>query len=306
MRNNARALGIGILLVGLTLVGALPTSPTHAAASQSLAPAALSLSPIPPKLPADNNTYPAVVVSVVDAGGQPTVALADINVSLTSSEENVGTITANVVIPAGETYAIANFTTTHTAGVTTITATTTGLTTASTVVTTVIAVGYPTHLVITAVPDTVPASAASTGNLILELEDDVGLPAKAITDVPISLYSSNTNVVNVTAATTVMKQGEYLKEINYTSGFVPGAAVITASATGFASGSCDDIRLGVSSARAEAAGTTQCDGRVHRERHFLRRPTGRGAHRSEREPHLGHPQHPGPNQELRPRRRKCV
>ena len=110
--------------------------------------------------------------------GRPTVALADINVSLTSSQENVGEITASVVIPAGETYAIANFTTTHTAGMTTITATTTGLTTASTAVTTVIAVGYPTHLVITAVPNTVPASAASTGNLILELEDDVGLPAK--------------------------------------------------------------------------------------------------------------------------------
>ena len=236
MRINTRAIGIGILLVGLTIVGALPTSPTHAAISQILSPTALSLSTIPPQLPADNNTYPAVVVSVVNSIGQPTVALTGINVSLTSSEEYVGKVTANVVIPAGQTYAIANFTTTHTAGVTTVTATTTGLRTASTGVTTVIAVGYPTHLVITAVPDTVPASAASTGNLILELEDDVGLPAKAIADIPISLYSSNTNVVNVTAATTVMKLGEYLLEINYTSGFIPGSAVITASASGFASG----------------------------------------------------------------------
>lgn len=194
------------------------------------------MSTIPPQLPADNNTYPAVVVTVVDSAGEPTVTLANINVSLTSSEEYVGTITSDVVIPAGETYAIANFTTTHTAGVTTITGTTTGLASTSTGVTTVIAVGYPTHLVITAVPNTVPASAASTGNLILELEDDVGLPAKAITDIPISLYSSNVNVANVTTPSTVMKQGEYLEEINYTSGFVPGSAVITASATGFASG----------------------------------------------------------------------
>ena len=211
-------------------------SSTRALISQSLAPVALSLSTIPSALPADNSTYPAVVVTVVGPNGQPTVALTNINVSLTSSEEYVGKVTANVVIPAGQTYAIASFATTHTAGVTTVTATTTGLRTASTGVTTVIAVGYPTHLVITAVPNTVPASAASTGNLILELEDGVGLPAKAIGDIPISLYSSNTNVVNVTAATTVMKQGEYLIEINYTSGFVPGSAVITASATGFASG----------------------------------------------------------------------
>ena len=59
---------------------------------------------------------------MVDSAGEPTVTLANINVSLTSSEEYVGTITSDVVIPAGETYAIANFTTTHTAGVTTITA----------------------------------------------------------------------------------------------------------------------------------------------------------------------------------------
>jgi len=244
LRYSSRAVAIGFLLVGLTVVGALPIIPTRAAVGQPLAPTALSLSTIPPQLPADNNTYPAVVVTVVDSAGAPTVALANINVSLTSSEEYVGTITSDVVIPAGETYAIANFTTTHTAGMTTITGTTTGLATASTGVTTVIAVGYPTHLVITAVPNTVPASAASTGNLILELEDDVGLPAKAITDIPISLYSSNTNVVNVSTPATVMKQGEYLQEINYTSGFVPGSAVITASATGFASGAATISVLG--------------------------------------------------------------
>jgi len=273
LRYNVRTVGIGILLLGLTIVGALPISPAHDAVSQPLAPTALSLSTVPPELPADNNTYPAVVVDVVDTAGKPTVALADVNVSITSSQENVGTITANVVIPAGETYAIANFTTTHTPGVTTITATTTGLTTASTAVTTVIAVGYPTHLVLSAVPDTVPASTASTGYLILELEDDVGLPAKAIADVPISLYSSNTNVVNVTAATTVMKQGEYLQEINYTSGFVPGSASVTASAAGFGSGTATISVIGSPPLGLKllaqpdvmvpcSANVTSCDGRL--------------------------------------------
>lgn len=233
-----------MLLLGLTLAGALPMGAAHAAASQSLKPGALAISTIPSKLPADNNTYPAVVVSVVGSNGEPTVAVADINVSLTSSQQSVGVISREVMIPAGQTYAVANFTTTHIPGSTTVTATTIGLTTASTTVTTVIAVGYPTQLVITAVPNTVPASAASTGYLILQLEDDVGLPAKAITEVPISLYSSNTNVANVTAATTVMKQGQYLEEINYTSGFVPGSAIITASAAGFASGTATISVLG--------------------------------------------------------------
>lgn len=244
MRKTPRALGIGILLLGLTLAGALPLNPVHAAASESLSPTALAMSTIPPRLPADNNTYPAVVVSLVGSNGAPTVALKEVNVSLTSSQQNVGVVTGQLVIPAGQTYAVANFTTTHTAGTTTVTATSIGMATASTSVTTVVAVGYPTQLVITAVPDTVPASAASTGYLILQLEDDVGLPAKAISDVPISLYSSNADVVNVTAATAVMKQGEYLEEINYTSGFVPGSAVITASAAGFSSGSATISVLG--------------------------------------------------------------
>ena len=236
LRYSPRTLGIGFLLLGLIVVGALPISPTRAAATQTLVPTGLSLSTIPPELPADNNTYPAVVVTVIDIAGAPTVAESDIYVSLTSSEEYVGTINSSVTIPAGQTYAIANFTTTHTAGVTQVTATATGFAAASTGVTTVVAVGYPTHLVITAVPNTVTASEASTGHLFLELEDDVGLPAKAIADIPVSLYSSNTNVVNVTSATTVMKQGGYFEEINYTSGFVPGSAIVTASATGFASG----------------------------------------------------------------------
>ena len=245
MQNKVRILGIGLLLVGLTFVGTVPVARTADAAQQvSLAPFALSLSAIPPRLPADNNTYPAVLVSVVDKNAQPTAALSPIQVLLTSSQENVGTVNGSLTIPSGQTYAVANFTTTNTAGESVVTATTTGMTTGSTTVTTVIAVGYPTHLVTIAIPSTVPARASSSGKLILELEDAVGLPAKAISDVPISLYSSNTNVVNLAAPTTVMRQGSYLLEIDYNSGFIPGSATITASASGFDSGTATVTVIG--------------------------------------------------------------
>src|SRR5205807_6392488 len=124
-RYTVRILSIGILLIGLTVVGVVP--PTRAdAPGQSLAPASISLSSIPPKLPANSITYPAVVVSVVDKNGHPTVALVDVQVSLTSSQENVGKVSDSVDIPPGATYAIANFTTTNTAGATIITATSIG------------------------------------------------------------------------------------------------------------------------------------------------------------------------------------
>jgi len=234
LRDKVRILSIGILLVGLTLVGVLP--PTKADAPLSLTPIAISLSSIPPKLPANSVTYPAVVVSVVDKNGRPTVALVDVQVSLTSSQENVGKVSDSVDIPPGATYAIANFTTTNTAGATIITATSIGLTTTSVSVTTVIAVGYPTHLLLSAVPSTVPARTSNTGKLIMELQDDVGLPAKAINDVSISLFSSNAHVANVTSPSVIMKQGDYLAEVDYASGFVPGSALITVSASTFDSG----------------------------------------------------------------------
>ncbi len=245
MRNRTGILAIGVLLIGLTFVGALPVEKAQGAPLQlSLAPTALSLSTIPPKLPADNNTYQAVLLSVVDKNGQPTAALTNIDALLISSQENVGTVTGSLTIPSGQTYAVANFTTTNTPGSTTVTATAPGLSSASTPVNTVVAVGYPTHLVAFAAPNTVPARASNTGKLILELQDDVGLPAKAISDTPITLYSSNTNVVSLTTPAAVMKQGSYLLEIDYASSFVPGSATITSSASGFGSGTATITVLG--------------------------------------------------------------
>jgi hypothetical protein len=225
------------LLAIIVLGGSLPSDARGAVATKlSGAPAAISLSTIPAQLPADNNTYPALIVSLVDANKQPTLAMTNLTVFLTSSQENVGEVNSSVEIGRGEAYAIADFVTTNNAGSTTVTATTSGLKSTSTSVTTVVAVGYPTRFVITAVPGTVPARASNTGKLLLELEDTAGLPAKAVSDTSVTIYSSNTNVANVAQASTTMKQGQYLEEIDYASGFIPGAAVITASAAGFDSG----------------------------------------------------------------------
>ena len=236
--RGSRVFGVAILVL-LTVVGAMPLTISGAAAAAtptSLAPHGISISTIPQNLPADNDTYPAVVVSIVDRNQQPTAALTDLRILLTSSQETVGKVTNAVVIAKGQTYAIANFTTTDNAGSTVLTAVTTGLTSTSITITTVVAIGYPASLLITAVPGTVPARAANTGKLFVELVDAVGLPAKAYSDTQISIYSSNKNVVNVTEAAVTMKQGEFLQEIDYASGFVPGSAVISASAAGFDSG----------------------------------------------------------------------
>jgi hypothetical protein len=207
-------------------------------------PVSLALSVAPPNLPSDGGTFPVVFVYLRDGSGLPTVSAHPINVLLTSSQESVGTIPPSVVIPAGRDYAIANFTTTKIPGETTITASTSGLRTASTIVSTVTAAGYPTRLTVSAVPSEVLARPSSTGELFVELIDDVGLPAKAIDDLQVSLFSSNTNVLNVNQPTLTIHQGDFVELINYTSGLVPGTATITASALGFESGTTSVTVLG--------------------------------------------------------------
>ena len=238
-----------------------------------MAPTALSLSMVPPRLPTGNGTYSAAVVSLLDSQGRPTVAVTGVNVSLTSAEASVGSVSQYVYIAPGEAYAVANFTTTQTAGSTTITAASTGLTTASSSLTTAVAVGNPTRLAVTAVPETLPSSSAANGTLFLELEDDTGLPAKAISPVNVALYSSNTNVATVTVTTATIQPGQYLEEVNYTTGFVPGSALISASAPGLSSAVATvsvagspplalKLEAQPSTMVACASGVTSCSGRL--------------------------------------------
>jgi hypothetical protein len=248
LRKRAGVLS-SFLLLTLLLLSGLPIAQDHPAAAAPAATntASLSVTVVPPTLPADNSSYPAVVVSLVK-GGAATVAVNSTTVYLTSSEQAIGTVTPQVTIGVGQAYAIANFTTTKTAGATTITATAPGVTSVSAQLTTMVADGYPTQLVITAVPAEVPANAvaagSSTGHLLLELVDDAGLPAKAVADTTVSLYSSNTKVVNVSDSQVTMEQGQFLQLLNYTSGFVPGAVSITASATEFETGQTTVTVLG--------------------------------------------------------------
>ncbi len=226
------AQGLTALFVVILLFS--PLGVASGAPQSSGSPISIALTILPQKLPADGNVYPAVLVSLVDSTGQPTIAFNDTTVLLTSSSDGVGRVQSSAMIAGGRAFTAANFTTTSAPGTTTITATAAGLRTASATVTTVIAVGYPTHLSIIALPDTVPARGA--GRLEIELQDDLGLPAKAISDTTVSLFSSNTKVLNVTQSTVLITSGEFVQLADYTTGLVPGSASVTASASGFASG----------------------------------------------------------------------
>ena len=208
-------------------------------------PTTLAITAVPATLPADNSTYAALVVSLLDKTGAPTIAVNDTLVHLTSSLESVGKVQPTITVGFGTNFAIANFTTTKTPGETVISASASGLKSATSRVNTLVARGYPTQLTITAVPNTVLAVRKNIGALIIELQDDAGLPAKGVSDTTINLYSSNRQVLNVMQPSTTIQAGQFLRLVNYTTGFIPGQAVVTASASGFGSGSTPVTVLGL-------------------------------------------------------------
>jgi len=228
---------LAIVSALLLLVSFMPPAEAAPSSPQVGAPYSLSLSITPPRLPADGKTYGSIVVFIQDKSGNPSLALNDTTVLLTSSVESVGSVSSRVVIRAGHCYAIANFTTTTTPGVSVITASATGLQSFSATVQTVTPSGFPTRLQVFPVPNTVLARPNSTGTLLIVIEDDTGLPARAVGDVDVTISSSNTAVIGIPQRTLTVKSGEFMELSSYTSTFITGSSFVTVSASGFVSGS---------------------------------------------------------------------
>jgi len=230
---------LAIALLFMMVLGSLPlVLPASAATSTTLPTAAkgLSLSVIPTRLPADGNTYPALIVTLTDAAGNPTLAFNTTTVYLSSSQENVATLPPSVTIQAGEGFAVANVTTTQTPGTTTVTGSASGIRASEVVVATSIPSGYATALKITPQPANVFARPGGFGSIVIQLQDNTGLPAKAAFDTNVSLSSSNNGIAQLDQKFVIIPTGHDLAVVNYTSGYAIGQAFITATATGFSAG----------------------------------------------------------------------
>ena len=250
MRLRARegatlAVSCGLLLLtgmALPLAAGAPTTTTTTTATAapqgpSGAPTGLVLSVIPPRLPADGGSYGAIVVSLQAAGGEPSLALNDTSVFLTSSLEGVGTVVDEVTIPRGAAFAVADFTTTTTAGTTTISASSPGLGAASGEVETMTPSGFATHLAVIPVPGTQAVEPGATGTVVVETLDSAGLPARVASNVEVTLSSSSTSVVSLPVSSLLLTAGSVLSSTPYDLGVSPGSTTITGSASGFSSGS---------------------------------------------------------------------
>ena len=231
MRNSTvLALTAAVLLLAVQFV---PTSVAASAVPGQATNVVLTI--IPPKLPADAGVYPAVVVSLADSSSLPTVALQNITVFLTSSQTNIAGVPDMVTISAGQEYAIANVTTTTTPGIAMITAHAEGLNSlAPAPVMTVKPSGYPSKLLVFTSPSTF-LPRADTGVVRVEVVDDAGLPSKALSDIPVSLSSSNASIASLAQTSLTIPSGSILADGSFNT-LDPGGAVISAISEGYSSG----------------------------------------------------------------------
>ena len=271
-KTTILALVAALLLTGVQF---LPVS----AASSGVpgVPVGIVLSIVPPKLPADGGTYPALVVSVEDASNLPTVTLGNVTVFLASSQTNIASVPNYVVIPAGQEYAVVNITTTATPGTAMITAQSEGLTSPPPAgVTTVKPSGYPSKLLVFTSPATF-LPRADSGTVRVEVVDDAGLPSKAITPIPVSLSSSNASVASLGQTSLVIPAGSILVDgsfstldpgsavITATSGnYQTGAAVVTVNKPGTCVGTCVPVKLALRVVAGGTPGTLPADGQIYK------------------------------------------
>jgi hypothetical protein len=188
----------------------------------------------PPSVLADNNTYESIFIQLQDSTGAPARALENTTIRLSSSLTSIGSVNPEITIPAGSTYAVANFSSTYTPGTTTITAAAPDYLTVQASITT--AGPVPSILAVYGFPPVLPANGGSYPAVVVQLQDYGGLPARApIGDVNVRLFSSNITVGTVDPNVTI-EEGSTYGVATFTTTITTGSAEITAIASGYSSG----------------------------------------------------------------------
>jgi len=192
----------------------------------------------PPVIFPDNNEHEAILIQLKNSTGQIVRANKDIEVNLASSNTEVGSVESKIIIPRGKTYGIAAFRSTYAAGSTIITASGADFFSDSAPITVVGAI--PHMISLSVVPEHLPSDGRSHKSIVIQLQDIEGKPVNAPSDVVISLSSTKTDI-GIVDGTVVLPSGRSTIISTFYSTLVPGITVITASASGYASGSIELI-----------------------------------------------------------------
>ena len=186
------------------------------------------------KVLAEKNAYNHIAIQLQDDEGNVAVASSDIIVTLSSSDQTIGTTETQITIPQSKTYALATLNTTYKAGTTTITAAATNLTAAQQTISTI---GFtPSTLAVYCVPATLPADSSSYEIIQVQLQDSQGHPAKdPVANVTVSLFSSQPEIGEVSSTLTI-PFGKTHATGEFTVTNAPGSSSVTAQASSYTTG----------------------------------------------------------------------
>ena len=227
------------VVLALFLAGALvPVAASHGQAVPARAPSALSISVMPQVLPADSKSYPALVISLVDSGGNPTFSLSDLTVYLSSSNESAASVPTTATLPAGHSYVQVEVTTTGTPGKTEITAASSGLAAKSVSISTAVPLGGARALGLFVSPSgAILGLQGPDATYVVELEGAGGNPGTSGSDTGVVITSSNSSLLAAPIKVTIpagasLAYGQIA--VNKT-----GGSVLTALASQFVTASAD-------------------------------------------------------------------
>ena len=195
-------------------------------------PAKIKFYTLPSKLPADGRHHRIIAIQLLDAQGRIVRAEFDVKITLSSSNIEVGAVNETVVIGAGETYVIAEFKATFRQGTTKIIAVAPDLQMDQATITTFSLL--PAKIVSYCALPSIPADGRRHRVLVLQLQDQRGLPAADSRGIEVTLTSSNEHVASVNRTVFIPAKASCVL-VDVRSGCIAGSAYITAQATGLSS-----------------------------------------------------------------------
>ena len=185
------------------------------------------------------NSQPAAVgekgrvfVQIVDSLGNPYLASDDVEVTLTSSNHSVCTVTQDLIIDGGTNYAVTEFTVAgDSSGESLITAQAQGYAPGNDLINIYDVPEDPERVSIFFSPDVLLPDEQVHETITVQLQDKDGRPVPASTTTTIYLSSSNTNIATVEQTVTI-NSGQYKTIADITTYLENGESIISASSPG--------------------------------------------------------------------------
>jgi hypothetical protein len=194
-------------------------------------PSAIAVYGFPSTLPADGGSYDAIMVQLQDSSGSPAKAPKQgIQVTLSSSNTNIGTVSPSVTIPEGQTYAIATFNTKLVEGPVIVTAIAQNYAVGQTTIITQNIAPSASQLKINVGPTKILADKNSYTQIAIQLQDGAGHIANATSDISVTIASSDESIGKIQSPI-IIQQNKTYALATITTTYKAGTTTITTVAT---------------------------------------------------------------------------